>query len=204
LKFPDLIEIVNQTTVNGDSNFVEKQSIEVHFENQNFSRRVDSVLINDNKLIKISNSDFKLNKSIEFARNIDFKVFNYSNQNIDTIIYLQDSVRFSNLSDGDTLSKSELFELEFNYDENSYYRYEIVSDLEPEDSNYIVETYDLDPKDNGKIMLSKESLNKFPSNKYYIFALEVNESRYIDLSIDFTTINYHGKYVYYVKFYLTN
>ncbi len=198
----DLIEIVNETTINGESNFIEKQSVNVYFNSQTSGSNVDSVLINGNRLIKKSNNYFKLDESIVITGDIDFKVYNYLNHNIDTIIQRNESIKFLNLNSGDTISKSNLPDVRFNHEEYGIYRYEITTDLDPENPNYVVETYDLNDDNEGEIAWSEKSFNKFPSNNFYIIALEANRSKSIHL--DFTGIHNYSKYVYYIKFYLTD
>ena len=198
----DLIEIVNETTINGESNFIEKQSVNVYFNSQTSGSSVDSVLINGKKLIEKSINNFKLDESIIITGDIDFKVYNYLNQNIDTIIQRNESIKFLNLNSGDTISKSNLPDVRFNYEEYGIYRYVITTDLDPDDPNYVVESYAFYDDNEGEITWSEKSFNKFPSNNYYIIALEASKSKSIYL--DFTGIHYNSKYVYYIKFYLTD
>jgi len=200
------INLNSKFVVNGANNSIRESTINSYFyDKKNAATDVDSVLIDKIKLNRISKGEYKAENNFVFDRDINLLVYNFLGLNIDTLVQQIDSIRFDGINNGDTISKSDLTTVKYNHIEENHYIFEIGNELEYEDQDYLAESFNIDGNDYGFIKLTPEILYNFPSNNSYYLAIEGTKSAvYIFENTSSYILEFDSKYVYYIKFYLTD
>ena len=206
--FPDSrIDVENILIVSGENNKTVDHSLFATFGTpSHLFSDVDSAFINKKILKRVKKAEYKLVDNEASEGNIEFEVFNYEGYDFNVTLEQIEPIRITNMSSGDTISKSNLPIIQFNKVENSWYKCEIQEEINTKDIIKSVDDYYYGKRINDTLNLNNFSIDTLKSNDYYLVIVGSNGRYYpvYENEIEIGEVNFQSFYTYYIKFYLTD